>query len=117
MSQMLDPATLQQALTRDGIPALVESGTSCTSTPAPPDPVSAGVLSIQPPAGSPGHAVPAPGYPTPSQVLQIAAHTATVINPAGLPPGTELFFGYFSNVHAVFTDLIYTGSYTCSHGQ
>jgi hypothetical protein len=75
------------------------------------------VLSIQPPAGSPGHAVPAPGYPTPSQVLQIAAHTATVINPAGLPPGTELFFGYFSNVHAVFTDLIYTGSYTCSHGQ
>jgi hypothetical protein len=47
----------------------------------------------------------------------MAAHTVTVINPAALPAGTELFFGYFSNVHAVFTDLIDTSSYTCSNGQ
>jgi hypothetical protein len=118
MSQMLDPATLQQALTQYGIPALVESGTTCTSTPAPPDPVSAGVLSgFQPPAGTPHAMVPAPSGPAPSEVQEMAAHTVTVINPAALPPGTELFFGYFSDVHAVFTDLIYTGSYSCSNGQ
>ena len=33
MNQMLDPATLQQALTQHGIPALVKTGTYCTSTP------------------------------------------------------------------------------------
>ena len=53
MSQMLDPATLQQALTQHGIPALVKTGTYCSSNPAAPDPVSIGVLSIQPPAGPP----------------------------------------------------------------
>jgi hypothetical protein len=117
MSEMLNPATLQQALAQDGIPALVKTGTSCTSSPSPPDPVSVGVLSIQPPAGVPRRTLPAPSGPTPSEVQQMAAHTATVINPAALPPGTELFFGYFSNVHAVFTDLIYTSSYTCNDGQ
>ena len=44
----------------------------------------------------------------------MAAHTVTVINPAAIPSGTELFFGYSTNIHAVFTDLIYTSSYTCS---
>ena len=59
--QMFDPAALQQALARDGIPALVQTGTYCTSTPAPP---SSGVLSVQLPDGSPvgkstpGHASP-----------------------------------------------------------
>lgn len=114
MNQILDPATLQQALTQHGIPALVKTGTYCTSNPAPPDPVSAGVLSIQPPAGAPHAAAPAPNGPTPSEVQQIAPHTATVINPAAMPSGTELFFGYSNNVHAVFTDLIYASSYTCS---
>jgi len=114
MSQVLDPATLQQALTEHGIPALVKSGTYCTSSPAPADPVSAGVLSIQPPAGSPHETVPAPSGPTPSQVSQMAAHTVTVINPGAIPSGTELFFGYSSSDHAVFTDLIDINSYTCS---
>jgi hypothetical protein len=114
MSQVLDPATLQQALTADDIPALVKSGTFCTSSPAPPDPVSAGVLSIQPPAGSPNEAVPASSGPIPSQVNQMAAHTVTVINPAAIPSGTELFFGYSSTARAVFTDLIDISSYTCS---
>jgi hypothetical protein len=44
----------------------------------------------------------------------MAANTATVINPAAIPSGTELFFGYSSGFHAVFTDLIDTDSYTCS---
>jgi hypothetical protein len=114
MSQVLDAATLQQALTEHDIPALVKSGTYCTSNPAPPDPVSAGVLSIQPPAGSPHETVTTPSSPPASQVNQMAAHTVTVINPAALPSGTELFFGYSSTDHAVFTDLIDTGSYTCS---
>ena len=113
MSQMLDPAALQQALTANGIPALVKSGTYCTSTPAPPDPVSAGVLSTPLPV-APHTMVPAPSGPAPSQVTQMAAHTVTVINPAALPAGTELFFGYSSGIHAVFTDLIDISSYTCS---
>ncbi len=115
MNQILDPATLQQALTQHGIPALVKTGTYCTSNPAPPDPVSAGVLSpFQPPAGLPHTMVPAPDGPAPSAVQQIAAHTATVINPAAMPPGTELFFGYSNSIHAVFTNLIYISAYTCS---
>ena len=113
-NQMLDPATLQQALTQHGIPALVKTGTYCTSNPAPPDPVSAGVLSIQLPR-APHRMVPAPRSPAPGEVQEMAAHTATVINPAAMPSGTELFFGYSSNIHAVFTDLIYTSSYTCSN--
>ena len=40
----------------------------------------------------------------------------TVINPAAMPSGTELFFGYSSTIHALFTDLIYTSSYTCNNG-
>jgi hypothetical protein len=32
----------------------------------------------------------------------MAARTVTVINPAVLPSGTELFFGYSTNIHAVF---------------
>jgi hypothetical protein len=34
-----------------------------------------------------------------------------------MPPGTELFFGYFNSDHALFFDLIYTSSYTCSNGR
>lgn len=113
MSQMLDPAALQQALTQHGIAALVKDDSYCTSNPAPPDPVSAGVLSIHPPGGTPHGLVPAPAGPPPGQVQEMAAHTETVINPAAIPPGTELFFGYSSNLHAIFTDLIYTNSYTC----
>jgi len=115
MNQMLDPATLQQTLAQPGIPALVKTGTYCTSSPVPPDPVTAGVLSIRLPAGEPHRMVPAPSGPAPTEVQEMAAHTATVINPAAMPSGTELFLGYSSNIHAVFTDLIYTNSYTCSN--
>jgi hypothetical protein len=47
---------------------------------------------------------------------RIAADTVTVINPAAMPSGTELFFGYFNSDHALFFDMIYTSSYTCSNG-
>jgi hypothetical protein len=114
MSQMLNSSTLEQALTEHGVPALVKTGIYCTSSPAPPDPVSAGVLSMQMPAGAPHTLVPAASGPAPSEVQEMAAHTATVINPAAIPSGTELFFGYSTSIHAVFTDLIYANSYTCS---
>jgi hypothetical protein len=60
--------------------------------------------------------VPVSSGPTPSELNQIAARTVTVINPAAIPSGTELFFGYSTSAHALFTDLIYTSSYTCSNG-
>lgn len=114
-SQMLNAATLQQALTQDGIPALVETGTYCLSSPPAPGPVSIGVLSVQPPVGSPDGALPVPSGAAPSDVKVIAGNTVTVINPAAIPPGTELFFGYSSNEQAIFTDLIDTNSYSCTN--
>jgi hypothetical protein len=113
MSQMLDPAELQQALSQYGIPALVKTGTYCSSQPAAPDPVSVGVLAVQLPTGVPHTMVPAGSVPAPSELKEMAARTVTVINPAALPSGTELFFGYSTSIHAVFTDLIYSDSYTC----
>jgi hypothetical protein len=116
MSQMLDPAVLQQALAQDGIRALVKTGIYCQSSPAAPDPASIGVLSVRLPVKPPHVMVPAPSGPAPSELKQIAARTVTVINAAAIPSGTELFFGYSSSIHALFTDLIYTSSYTCSNG-
>jgi hypothetical protein len=115
MSQMLDPAVLQQALGQDGIPALVKTGIYCSSSPAAPDPASIGVLSVRLPVNPPHVMVPARSGPAPSELKQIAARTVTVINPAAMPSGTELFFGYSTSIHALFTDLIYTTSYTCSN--
>jgi hypothetical protein len=115
MSQMLDPAVLQQALAHDGIRALVKTGIYCSSSPAAPDPASIGVLSVRLPVKPPHRMVPAPSGPAPSELKQIAARTATVINPAVMPSGTELFFGYSTSIHALFTDLIYVSSYTCSN--
>jgi queuine/archaeosine tRNA-ribosyltransferase len=42
----------------------------------------------------------------------------TVINPAAMPAGTELFLGYVNTgrVHALNARLIYANSYTCSTG-
>jgi hypothetical protein len=95
--------------------ALVKTGIYCSSSPAAPDPASIGVLSVRLPVNPPHVMVPAPSGPAPSELKQIAARTATVINPAAMPSGTELFFGYSTSIHALFTDLIYTSSYTCSN--
>ncbi len=42
----------------------------------------------------------------------------TVINPAAMAAGTELFFGYFNSgrVHALQPGLIYTSNHMCSTG-
>ena len=108
-SQMFDPAALQQALVQHGIPALVRTGTSCSSHPAAPDPYSIGVLSNRPRVK--------PAAPYSAALSRRVAHTVMVINPAAMPSGTELFFGYFNSDQALFFDLIYTSSYTCSNGQ
>jgi hypothetical protein len=103
LHQVFDPATLQQALASDGIPALVQTGTYCTSTPAPP---SNGVVSIQLPDGRP---VPRTGRQTP-----VPPDAVTVINPAAMPAGTELSFTYVNHKRALTGGLIYTAAHTCS---
>jgi hypothetical protein len=77
------------------------------------------VLSIQPPfkPQPPFKAGPVPGGQKPGELKRIIADTVTVINPAKMPSGTELFFGYFNSDHALFVDLIRTSSYACSNGQ
>jgi hypothetical protein len=103
--QMFDPAALQQALARDGIPALVQTGTYCTSTPAPP---SSGVLSVQLPDGSPV------GKSTPGHPVPVPPDAVSVINPAAMPAGTELSFTYSNHNHDLNAGLIYTAAHTCS---
>ena len=101
--QTFDPAALQQALARDGIPALVHIGIFCKSTPAPP---SSGVVSIQLPDGSP---VPVTGRQTP-----VPPDALTVIDPAAMPAGTELSFTYLNHDRLLTGSLIYTAAHTCS---
>jgi len=101
--QVFNPAALQQALQQDGIPALVQTGSYCSSSPAPPGPAWAATLSLQLPDGTPV----SPNQPVP-------ADADTVINPAAMPAGTELFFGYFNSGNTLTGNLIYTSSYTCS---
>jgi len=103
--QVFDPAALQQALARDGIPALVQTGTYCTSTPAPPR---SGVLSVQLPDGSPV------GKSTPGHAVPVPPDAVTVINPAAMPAGTELSFTYSNHDHNLNAGLIYTAAHTCS---
>jgi len=103
--QMFNPGALQQALQQDGIPALVETNSYCSSSPAPPGPAWAATLSVQLPDGTPV----APNQPVPADAV-------TVISPAAMPAGTELFFGYFNSDRTLAGNLIYTSSYTCSSG-
>jgi hypothetical protein len=111
-SQMFDAAALQQVLVQHGIPALVKTDSYCWSTPAPPN--TAAVLSAKPPAGS-SHPSPAlsPGNAKPGTHQFTENVVVTVINPAAMPPGAELFFGYLDGGRTIFFDLIYTASHTC----
>ncbi len=113
-SQVLDPATLQHALAQHGIPALVKTSTYCSSNPAAPDPASVGVLTVQLANGTP---VPGQAPAVKARASFLPPATVTVINPAAMPAGTELFFDYVNSDHGLFFDLIYTSSYTCSNGQ
>jgi hypothetical protein len=96
---LLEPSTLQSDLRQDGIPALVTAGSFCSSDPSP------------------------AGF---SQVV-VAGQQKTpptfTINPAAIPAGTELSFGYFQLANAIGTGnpgqesaaaLIDTNSYTCA---
>jgi hypothetical protein len=109
-------AQQETALTSDDIPALVKTGVYCVSNPAPPDPTTIGVLSVQPPfTRLPQGIARVPSGLKPSN--RLIADTKTVINPAAIPSGTELFFGYSSSGYALFFQLIYSHFYTCDSGQ
>jgi hypothetical protein len=100
-SVLLEPGTLQSDLQQDGIPAIVTTGSFCSSDPSP-----AGFNQVtetrRPPPGTP---------PT------------FTINPAAMPAGTELSFGFFQLASVQGTGhpgqetvlaLIDTNSYTCA---
>jgi hypothetical protein len=108
--QIFDPAALQQALQQDGIPALVDTDSYCSSSPAPPSPHGIGIISVQLPDGTPV------GKSTPGHQQSTPADAVTVINPAAMPAGTELFFDYVESARALIGGLVYTHSYTCSSG-
>jgi hypothetical protein len=114
-----EPATLQNDLARFGIPAIVTRGAWCTSDPTPNG--LAQVLTF-PPIGSDGaqrhpkngQTLTAP--PTASDGNDNTADTMT-INPAAMPPGTELSFGNFQLPPAgrqTVATLIDTNSHTCT---
>jgi hypothetical protein len=104
--ELLDPAALQSDLQQYGIPAIVTSGSICTSDPAP-----AGFSQVvsSSPAG-PHTAMPQP-----------VAHPTLTIDPAAMPAGTELSIGYFQLSSGTYAGeqqadmvLIDTGSHTCT---
>jgi len=88
---LLEPSTLQSDLQHDGIPALVTTGSFCSSDPIP------------------------SGFP---QVVSGPNGAPTVtINPAAMPAGTELSFGsfqYSSTSSDTEVELIDTNSHSCS---
>jgi hypothetical protein len=94
LNVLLDASTLQSDLQQDGIPALVTTGSFCSSEPVPP-----GIQQVLAgPKAPPG-----------------AARTFT-INPAAIPASTELSFGNFQLSPGAETaiGLIDTNSYTCT---
>jgi hypothetical protein len=91
LNQLRNPGALQQALTKDGIPARVQTGSLCSSSPAPPN---NGVISGQ-------------KKPGPTQWVM-------VINPAKMPMGTELSFSYLYRGHMLAAGLIDANAHTCS---
>lgn len=101
--QVFHPAALQRALASEGIPALVQTGIYCMSSPPPPG---GGVISLRLPDGSP---VPRTGRQSP-----VPPDAVTVINPAAMTAGTELSFTYSNHDHDLTYGIIYTAAHTCS---
>jgi hypothetical protein len=56
------------------------------------------------------------GTSTPGHQQPVPADAVTVINPAAMPAGTELFFDYVNSARDLIGGLVYTNSYTCSSG-
>ena len=98
LSVLLDPATLKADLQRDGIAALVTTGSFCSSDPSP-----AGFNQVV-------------GGKSSQPALQRSAQLTVTINPAAMPAGTELSFGNFRLSQGAETafGLISTNSYTCT---
>ena len=99
--ELLDPATLQSDLAKYGIPAKVTSGSFCSSDPAP-----AGFSQVM--SLPPRQAVVPP---------QSGVHPTVTIDPAAMPAGTELSFGYFQLTRGqqqTSLALIDTNSYSCT---
>jgi hypothetical protein len=104
--ELLDPAALQSDLAQDGIPAMVTSGSFCSSDPPPAG--FAQVVSFNP-AG--------PGTATP----QSGAQPTITFDPSAMPAGAELSFGYFQLNSGQYSGeqqaeivLVTTNSYTCT---
>lgn len=101
-TELLDPTALQNDFQQYGIPAVVTTGSLCTSDPAP-----AGFSqAVTAPGPGTGEGTPSGDQPT------------ITINPSAIPAGTELSVGDFqlssSEQQADFV-LINTNSYTCSN--
>ena len=96
---LLEPGTLQRDLQRDGIPAMVTTGSFCSSDPAP-----AGFKRVVKAAVPGVNGTPVTASPT------------LTINPAAMPAGTELSFGFFQlpSGQETVAGLIDTSSYTCT---
>jgi len=94
LNVLLDPATLQSDLQQDGIPALVTTGSFCSSYPVP-----AGIQQV----------LAGPKAP-------LGAARTFTISPAAMPAGTELSFGNFQLSPGSETafGLIDADSYTCT---
>ena len=95
---LFDPATLQQDLAGDGIPAVVTSGQFCTSDPTP---AGFSQVVVFPPMTSGTGPVPDPSI---------------TFDPAALPSGTELSIGEFqvSDGQWAALTLVTQGAYSCS---
>jgi hypothetical protein len=90
LNVFLEPGILQRDLRQDGIPAIVTTGRFCSSDPSP------------------------AGF---NRVMVGPKHSdAVTIDPAAMPSGTELSFGYFqlSSRQETAMGLIDTNSYTCT---
>ena len=92
---LVEPGTLQNDLAQYGIPAMVQTGSFCSSNPAPDW---SHVMSFSPQGNGP------------------VQHPTITINPSAMPAGTELSFGYFQLPARQETALalINTNSYTCT---
>jgi hypothetical protein len=102
-TELVNAAALQNDLKQDGVPAIVTSGSFCSSDPAPLGITQ--VVSFYPRATGPLTRIPRGVHPT------------VTFNPAAMPAGTELSFGVFQHSsgeqQADFV-LVNSSSYSCS---
>jgi hypothetical protein len=102
-NELLDAAALQNDLNQDGIPAMVTSGSFCSSDPAPT-----------------GFSQVVSFYPPPTSAFaqqQKGVHPTIAFSPAAMPAGTKLSFGVFqldSGRQQADFELINVSSYTCT---